>query len=125
MKKKGSLNQFGIEDVTLKAQPASDWSILEDQICALGLHRYGYGFWELIRNDIRNHSGLMFNWVARSRSNFDVQKRCDTLVQQFMKEVMPENKAVSKKDKPKSLLGKRKRANDDSSSLEDKPKKDT
>jgi len=30
------------------------FSILEDRICALGLYRYGYGCWELIRNDIRN-----------------------------------------------------------------------
>ena len=26
---------------------------MEDYICAMGMHRYGYGFWDLIKNDIQ------------------------------------------------------------------------
>jgi SWI/SNF-related matrix-associated actin-dependent regulator of chromatin subfamily A member 5 len=58
----------------------------EDKICTLGLHRYGYGQWEIIRNDIRNSPSLMFNWIARSRTPQDIQKRCDMLIAQFKKE---------------------------------------
>jgi hypothetical protein len=38
----------------------------------MGLSRYGYGFWELIKNDIRNEPSLMFDWVARSRTVTDI-----------------------------------------------------
>ena len=41
---------------------------MEDYICGMGMYRYGYGFWELIRNDIRNEPSLMFDWTARSRT---------------------------------------------------------
>jgi len=50
----------------------SEFSVAEDRLMALGLHRYGYGFWELIRNDIRNDPSLLFNWVARSRTATEI-----------------------------------------------------
>ena len=45
-----------------------DFSLAEDRLMALGLHRYGYGYWELIRNDLRSDPSLCFNWLARSRT---------------------------------------------------------
>lgn len=51
--------------------------MVEDSIMMLGLYRYGYGFWDLIRNDIRNDPRLNLNWIAKSRSVVDIQKRCD------------------------------------------------
>lgn len=50
----------------------SAFSKTEDRVCALGLFRYGYGYWDLIRNDIRNCRELAFNWIARSRSTVDI-----------------------------------------------------
>ena len=50
----------------------SDYTNEEDTILTLGLHRYGYGFWELIRNDLRNDSRLNFNLLAKSRTALDI-----------------------------------------------------
>ncbi len=46
--------------------------MVEDGIMALALRRYGYGFWELIRNDVRNDPRLSLNWLARSRTVADI-----------------------------------------------------
>ena len=94
---------------------------MEDYICAMGMHRYGYGFWDLIKNDIRNEPSLVFDWIARSRTVADIQKRCDLLISQFEKEYDPDvdrkkaekkgKKVVTKTQKPqeaKKTLGKRK-----------------
>ena len=51
--------------------------MVEDSIMMLGLYRYGYGFWDLIRNDIRNDPRLNLNWIAKSRTIIEIQKRCD------------------------------------------------
>ena len=45
---------------------------MEDYICAMGMHRYCYGFWDLIKNDIRNEPSLVFDWVARSRTVVEI-----------------------------------------------------
>jgi hypothetical protein len=50
----------------------SDYTNEEDTILTLGLYRYGYGFWELIRNDLRNDSRLSFNLLAKSRTASDI-----------------------------------------------------
>jgi len=31
-----------------------EFSVEEDKLIALGMFKYTYGFWEIIRNDIRN-----------------------------------------------------------------------
>jgi hypothetical protein len=74
----------------------------EDRLMALGMHRYGYGFWEMIRNDIRNDPQLSFNWLARSRTVAEIQKRCDQLILIFKKELLPEEGSPSKSKKQKS-----------------------
>ena len=72
------IDQFALENIALDDAPKSEerdlsvFSKTEDRICALGLFRYGYGSWELIRNDIRNCQELAFNWVARSRTTIDI-----------------------------------------------------
>lgn len=71
-------------------------------MCALGLFKYGYGYWNLIRNDLRNCSELSFNWLAKSRTVMDVQKRCDQLIASFKKEFQLENgeaKPAAKQEK--------------------------
>jgi hypothetical protein len=39
----------------------TDFSPVEDSILTIGLRRYGYGFWELIKNDLHNDQRLFFN----------------------------------------------------------------
>ncbi len=101
----------------------------------MGIHRYGYGFWDLIKNDIRNEPSLVFDWIARSRTVLEIQKRCDLLILQFEKEYDPEvdrnrkekkgKKVAKKAPKPqeaKKTLGKRKHEeSSDEVSEDDKP----
>lgn len=95
----------------------SEFHEAEDRLMALGMYRYGYGFWELIRNDIRNDPQLSFNWVARSRTVTEIHKRCDQLIAIFKKELIPVESSPSKAKKQKakvqatkkSTLGKRQR----------------
>jgi hypothetical protein len=102
--------EFTLENIVLpeellrsEEKDLSAFSKTEDRVCALGLFRYGYGYWDLIRNDIRNCRELAFNWIARSRTSVDIQKRCDQLIVQFKKEFIPESLSSqpSLKDLPK------------------------
>jgi hypothetical protein len=45
------------------------------------MYKYTYGYWDLVRNEVRNCSELTFNWVALSRTVDDIKKRCDFLIQ--------------------------------------------
>jgi len=67
---KNKVNRLG--EIEFEQPAGGDFSLDEDRIMALGLYRYGYGFWELIRNDIRNDPELAFNWLARSRTNTEI-----------------------------------------------------
>ena len=53
----------------------------------MALYKYGYGSWEMIRNEIRNSNLFRFNWVAKTWTVQDIQKRCEHLVSKFKKEV--------------------------------------
>jgi len=62
----------------------------EDRLYAMCMHKYTYGFWDLIKNEVRNCKYLYLNWVAHCRTALDIQKRCDFLVQQFKFELYGE-----------------------------------
>lgn len=65
-----ALAHFSLNDINIKYEKKQevtgpfDFSPLEDRVFARGLFKFTYGFWDLIRNDIRNCSGLMLNWAA-------------------------------------------------------------
>jgi hypothetical protein len=42
-----------------------------------------------------NSQTLMFDWVAKSRTVADIQKRCDQLIAEFRKELVPEENQQS------------------------------
>ena len=65
------------------------------------MHKYTYGFWDLIRNEVRNCSYLYLNWVAHTRTSLDIQKRCDFLVQQFKFELYGERTEPPPEPAPK------------------------
>jgi hypothetical protein len=79
----------------------------EDKLIALGMFKYTYGFWEIIRNDIRNCQHLLFNWAAQTRTVHDIQKRADYLVRLFKEELYdtpPEKPiAIEVQEKPEKL----------------------
>ena len=90
---------YSLEDIKMDPDQKSEFTVAEDRLMALGMHRYGYGYWELIRNDIRNDPQLSFNWLARSRTVPEIQKRCDQLIAIFKKELLPEEGSPSKSKK--------------------------
>ena len=65
------LNNIALTD-DLPERDLASFTLIEDKLCALGLFKYGYGYWNLIRNDIRNSSHLAFNWVSKTRSVADI-----------------------------------------------------
>lgn len=54
---------------------------------AFGLFKYGYGAWELIRNELRNTDRFRFNWVVMARTTDQISKRCELLVARFKREM--------------------------------------
>jgi SWI/SNF-related matrix-associated actin-dependent regulator of chromatin subfamily A member 5 len=76
-----------------------DFYPAEDKIYALGMFKYTYGYWDLLKNEIRNCPYFLFNWVVQTRTPVDIQKRCDYLITLFKKELYekPKKKAVKKR----------------------------
>ena len=88
-----SLKDFTLNDFNLprKEIPGHkhpfDFTEEEDKFIAMSLYKFGYGSWELIRNNLRNSVLFRLNWVVKMRTVQDIQKRCEHLVQKFKKEV--------------------------------------
>lgn len=55
----------------------------EDKFYAFGLFKYTFGYWELMRNDLRNSQYFFLNWVVHTRTVAEIQKRSEFLVNQF------------------------------------------
>lgn len=51
------------------------------------LFKYGYGQWDLIRNEFRNSPRFWFNWAVKSRTLADIQKRCDNMIASFKRDI--------------------------------------
>jgi SWI/SNF-related matrix-associated actin-dependent regulator of chromatin subfamily A member 5 len=45
-----------------------DYTDEEDKFLAYALFKYGYGAWDLIRNEIRNSERFLFNWIVKTRT---------------------------------------------------------
>lgn len=82
-----AIKDFTFEDIEIvydKATPLEDpeenpfeFYPEEDKIYALGMFKYTYGYWDLLKNEIRNCPYFLFNWVVKTRTTADIQKRCD------------------------------------------------
>lgn len=57
-----------------------DFTPDEDRVYALAMYKYTYGYWDLVKNEVRNCSTLSFNWATFSRTSDDIKKRCDFLI---------------------------------------------
>ena len=81
-----SLPKVPLEPKKAQANPLFEFSDDEDRAYLYGLFRYGYGAWDLIRNELRNTARFRFNWIALSRTAEQIQKRCDLLITRLQKE---------------------------------------
>lgn len=45
-----------------------EFSDEEDKFISISLYKFGYGSWDLIRNDLRNNERFILNWVTKTRS---------------------------------------------------------
>lgn len=85
----------------------------EDKIYALGMFKYTYGYWDLLKNEIRNCPYFLLNWVVQTRTTVDIQRRCDYLITQFKKELYDKPKD-DKRKKAAAPAKKRARRSEDS-----------
>lgn len=67
-----------------------NFSLDEDRIYAMCLFKYTYGYWEITRNELRNHPTMLFNWAVQTRSVQDIAKRSEHLVHLFKQELYGE-----------------------------------
>ena len=87
------IKQFTFEDIEIEYEKPIDeqdpfeFYPEEDKIYALGMFKYTYGYWDLLKNEIRNCPHFLFNWVVQTRTTAEIQKRCDFLITQFKKEL--------------------------------------
>jgi hypothetical protein len=49
-----------------------EYTLEEDKFLAYCLFKYGYGQWDLIRNEFRNTPRFWFNWAVKSRTLADI-----------------------------------------------------
>jgi len=64
-----SLPRILVDPKKALANPLFEFSDDEDRVYLHGLFRYGYGAWDLIRNEVRNSRRFRFNWIALSRTS--------------------------------------------------------
>ena len=62
------------------------WSEEEDSYLVCMMHRYGYGQWERIRQEIRRAWQFKFDWFIKSRNAAELQRRGDVLLRCIEKE---------------------------------------
>ena len=65
----------------------------EDVFLLSMVHKHGYGNWDRIRFEIRNSWLFRFDWFFMSRTNIELQRRCDIL----LKLVDAENSEILRK----------------------------
>jgi SWI/SNF-related matrix-associated actin-dependent regulator of chromatin subfamily A member 5 len=76
----------------------------EDAFLIAMMYRHGYGAAERIRMSIRRAWQFRFDWYFKSRSAFEIQKRCDFLVKIIERENEDIRKAMEEEDKaPKEV----------------------
>ena len=62
------------------------YSIDEDIILIMLMHRYGYGQWDKYRQDIMSDWRFCFDWFIKANSSDEIKRRCDYLVTVLRKE---------------------------------------
>lgn len=100
------VTEFTFKDITLKydrtvvtnddlVDNPFEYSEEEDKFYAFSLFKYTYGYWEIIKNELRNSQYFLFNWAVQLRTLADIHKRCDYLVQLFKNELYDKKKVTA------------------------------
>lgn len=76
------LSEFSFEDIQIQySKPVTEADLvenpfefypMEDKIYAMGMFKYTYGYWDLLKNDIRNSAHFLHNWVVQTRTLLDI-----------------------------------------------------
>ncbi|KAL4443678.1 hypothetical protein ABPG75_011415 [Micractinium tetrahymenae] len=79
----------------------------EDRFLVCMMHKLGYGAWDELKAEIRNHWRFRFDWFFKSRTPAELSRRCETLIRLIEKENEEdeERSAVVKKRGPKAKAG--------------------
>jgi hypothetical protein len=69
----------------------------------MGLFKYTYGYFELMKNDLRNSPYFRFNMVVQTRSVEEIQRRSDFLINTFKQELYGKESAATQMVYPKLI----------------------
>ncbi|GAB4816506.1 hypothetical protein N2152v2_003552 [Parachlorella kessleri] len=58
----------------------------EDRFLVCMMHKLGYGAWDELKAEIRNHWRFRFDWFFKSRTPQELARRCETLIRLIEKE---------------------------------------
>ncbi|EFN58004.1 hypothetical protein CHLNCDRAFT_34395 [Chlorella variabilis] len=58
----------------------------EDRFLVCMMHKLGYGAWDELKAEIRNHWRFRFDWFFKSRTPQELSRRCETLIRLIEKE---------------------------------------
>ena len=58
----------------------------EDRFLVCMMHKLGYGAWDELKAEIRNHWRFRFDWFIKSRTPQELARRCETLIRLIEKE---------------------------------------
>jgi SWI/SNF-related matrix-associated actin-dependent regulator of chromatin subfamily A member 5 len=79
----------------------------EDRFLVCMMHKLGYGAWDELKAEIRNHWRFRFDWFFKSRTPQELSRRCETLIRLIEKENEDDEERVGgpKKRGPKPKGG--------------------
>lgn len=84
------------EKVSLADRPWSDYLLEEDQFLVKSMFEHSYGNWDEYRVDIKRHQKFRFNFWMQSKTNADLESRCDSLI-----EIMEQEQGLQPKKRMK------------------------
>lgn len=61
-------------------QLSKNYTVEHDRFLLYCIIQLGYGNWDAIRQEIQRCQEFQFDWYFRTRSTWDIQRHCDTLI---------------------------------------------
>jgi SWI/SNF-related matrix-associated actin-dependent regulator of chromatin subfamily A member 5 len=75
------LQEPDIEAVTLEGRGNEEYSLQEDQFLVKSMILHTYGNWDDCRVEVKRHPNFRFNFWLQSKTNADLETRCDSLIE--------------------------------------------
>jgi len=73
--------EANIDEVSLEGRPWSDYNLDEDQFLVKCMLQHSYGNWDDYRVEIKRTPKFRFNFWMHSKTNSELEARCDSLIE--------------------------------------------